>query len=72
MHSRYARQVLRETFGQPAQKSDQLPALWAIVRVSGSAVLVPVCAKPGHLHIVSEGYLGGQTVDTTTLTKAEV
>ena len=71
--SRYARQVLRETFGQPAQKSDKLPALWAIVSGSaGNNVLAPVCAQPGHLHIVSEGYLDGPAVDTTTLTKAEV
>lgn len=69
--------MLRNNLGLQRATSDQLPALWALQEGADGAVLVPVCAAPGHLHIVSEGddyrrYLDGKAVATNELTKVEV
>lgn len=69
--------MLAGTFELVPANSDKLPALWALIhapggRGGGGVVLAPVCAQPGHLHVVSTGYLRDQRVDTSLLTKDEV
>lgn len=51
----HARELLRGKWELAPEWSDKFPALWTVLQADSSNVkvqLYPICARPGHLHVV--------------------